>query len=79
MLEQIETYAAKRTDFAVVRRRFHKGIENFLTQYRMVADSWMLFDNSEAVPRLIAEQKTGRTTVLDQPLYSRITTWMEGL
>ena len=61
----------------VVRRRFHKGIGNFLKHYRRVTDSWMLFDNSEAIPRLIAEQKAGKTTVLDRKLYSQITISVE--
>lgn len=127
LLEQIDTYAAKRVDFAfettlsgvtylsrlknlreggyrahlfflwipdvrlslarvagrvkmgghdiaeeVVRRRFHKGIQNFLKRYRAKVDSWMIFDNSESIPRLIAEEKEGKIKVADQELYDRI-------
>ena len=61
----------------VVRRRFHKGIEKFLKHYQMITDSWMLFDNSEAIPRLIAEQKAGKTTILDQQLYNQIVKLVE--
>ena len=62
----------------VVRRRFHKGIENFLKHYRAVTDSWMLFDNSGTVPRLIAEEKAGKTDISDQKLYDQIVTVAEG-
>lgn len=127
MLEQIETYASKRIDFAfettlsgmnylsrfkdlkkegygihlfflwipdvklslarvanrvkmgghdiaekVVRRRFHKGINNFFRHYRQVLDSWILFDNSGGVPHSIAEEKSGKLKIFDQELYDRI-------
>ena len=62
----------------VVRRRFHKGIENFLKYYRAVTDSWMLFDNSGTVPRLIAEEKAGKTEISDQKLYSQLLKLVEG-
>jgi len=61
-----------------VRRRFHKGIRNFLKRYRSVTDSWMLFDNSGTTPRLIAEEKVGITRILDRQLYSHILKLAEG-
>ena len=62
----------------VVRRRFHKGIGNFLKHYRTVTDSWMLFDNSGTVPRLIAEEKAGKMDISDQKLYGHILQLAEG-
>ena len=62
----------------VVRRRFHKGIANFLQRYQVVVDSWMLFDNSGSTPHLIAENTLGRMEVHDQKLYNRILQVMEG-
>lgn len=56
----------------VVRRRFHKGIENFSRHYRDNVDSWMLFDNSGSVPYLIAEDKEETMKIFDQELYSQI-------
>ena len=56
----------------VVRRRFHKGLQNLFTRYRPVLDSWMLFDNSEIVPRLIAREEVGELRVCDQVLFARI-------
>ena len=56
----------------VARRRFHKGIQNFLKHYRTIVDSWMLFDNSGRTPHLIAEEKLGKLAVVDQTLYGDI-------
>lgn len=62
----------------VVRRRFDKGIENFLTHYRAAVDSWMLFDNSGTVPHLIAEERAAKIKIFDQKLYSQILNLEEG-
>ena len=62
----------------VVRRRFHKGIANFLRYYQIAVDSWMLFDNSGRVPHLIAEGKLGATKVADQKLYHQVLSIVEG-
>ena len=39
----------------VVRRRYQVGWRNFETLYRHLVDAWALYDNSEAVPKLVAE------------------------
>ena len=56
----------------VVRRRFHKGVENFFRRYRAVVDFWMLFDNSGKVPYLVAKKQSEVAAILDQELYSRV-------
>ena len=58
-----------------VRRRFRRSVDHFLGLYQPLMDSWMLFDNSEAVPRLIAEKKEGESSprVLSADLFSRVT------
>ena len=56
----------------VVRRRFRKGLQNLFTRYRPMLDSWMLFDNSETVPRLIAREELGELRIFDQALFARI-------
>jgi len=38
-----------------VRRRFHRGWENFETTYRPLADGWAVYDNSAEQFRLIEE------------------------
>ena len=37
-----------------VKRRFHRGIYNFFKYYRPLSDTWLLFNNADATPRLIA-------------------------
>lgn len=44
---------------ADVKRRFYRGISNLFQLYRPLLDGWMLFDNSDVQPRLMA-QETGR-------------------
>lgn len=36
-----------------VLRRFARGLENFKQIYRPIADSWVVYDNSNNLPRLI--------------------------
>jgi predicted ABC-type ATPase len=37
----------------IVRRRFDAGLRNFQEIYRGLVNSWILYDNSETVPRFI--------------------------
>ena len=39
----------------VIERRYLRGIENFFTTYKNLADSWVIYNNSYKVPSLIAE------------------------
>lgn len=57
----------------VVRRRFQRGLVNFFSQYAPLADAWTLFDNSEAVPRLIARSANGKIQIGNLTLYNEIT------
>lgn len=56
----------------VVRRRFHKGLQHLFIRYRPLLDSWMLFDNSGTVPRLVAREELGELRVFDEGLFARI-------
>jgi predicted ABC-type ATPase len=56
----------------VVRRRFVRSVYNFFHLYRPLLDSWMLFDNSADLPRLIADEESGNLTVIDDKLFSMI-------
>jgi len=40
---------------SVVRRRFKAGLHNFHQIYSALVDSWILYDNMGATPRIIAE------------------------
>src|SRR5690348_6175768 len=42
-----------------VRRRFGRSIRNFLVHYRPLADAWLLYDNTTAMPQIIASGEGG--------------------
>ena len=56
----------------VVRRRFAKGLTNFVNLYRPILDSWFIFDNSKAIPRLIAFEKSKKREILDPEVFDKI-------
>jgi len=60
-----------------VRRRFARSILNFFQLYRPLLDSWMLFDNSCPVPRLIAEEKDRKENIIDKCLFEGIVRYKE--
>lgn len=55
-----------------VKRRFHRGVYNFLNHYKPLADTWLLFNNSDAVPKLIAQAKGGKAEIIDKALFENI-------
>lgn len=62
----------------VVRRRFHKGIQNLFTLYRPLLDLWMLFDNSGTAPHLIAREEVGTLHAFNQRVFADITRKVRG-
>lgn len=57
----------------VVRRRFHRSIQNFLAYYRQLGDSWILFDNSGATPTVVAFDKHSESRIVNQAFYEAFT------
>ena len=55
-----------------VRRRFDRSIRNFLAHYRLLADSWALYDNTGAMPTVIASEERGRLHVTEPTLYNEL-------
>lgn len=55
-----------------VRRRFKRSTYNLFKLYRPLLDSWYLFDNSTEIPRLIAKEREGHLTIIDEELFTRI-------
>jgi len=53
----------------VIRRRFSRSIKNFFAEYRSLADSWYLFDNSGSMPVVIAFEKAHRLRIMDKENY----------
>lgn len=59
---------------STVRRRFERGLGNFFSLYRPLADSWAIYDNLETgAPRLIAKGGLGASDeVLDADTWKLI-------
>jgi predicted ABC-type ATPase len=55
-----------------VRRRFIKGLANFVGIYRPFWDSWYIFDNSMETPKLIAFERSGLRRILMPETFGRI-------
>lgn len=56
----------------VVRRRFDKGLYNFLHFYQPIIDSWVMFDNSGDTPKMIAYEESGKLKILDPRIYNML-------
>jgi predicted ABC-type ATPase len=59
---------------AVIRRRYRRGLQNFLSLYRSLATTWRLYDNAGAGgPRLVAAGHGPKITyVADRTTWQRI-------
>lgn len=55
-----------------IRRRFDRGVSNLLTEYHVLADTWILFDNSGSYPQLIARADGGEIIETDASLFLKI-------
>jgi predicted ABC-type ATPase len=57
---------------ATVRRRFRRGILNFFHEYQPIVDSWVIFDNSEDIPKMIAFKESGKLEILDSASFDML-------
>jgi predicted ABC-type ATPase len=55
-----------------VKRRFSRGVYNFFKYYKPLSDTWLLFNNADATPKLIAKEKNGKTDVVDKEMFGEI-------
>lgn len=55
-----------------VKRRFRRGIYNFFRYYKPLADTWLLFNNADVAPKLIAREKDGQIDVIDNEAFEKI-------
>lgn len=56
-----------------IRRRYQRGLKNFFTLYRPLADTWRVIDNSQlGFARVIAEMDGTIEKVNDAPLWKAI-------
>jgi hypothetical protein len=56
----------------VVRRRFHKGVNNFIKIYRPLLDSWFIIDNSRETSQMIAFERDGVRKVIAPEIFAKI-------
>ncbi len=56
----------------VVRRRFHKGLNNFIKIYRPLLDSWFIIDNSRETSQMIAFERNGVRKVIAPEIFAKI-------
>lgn len=56
----------------VIGRRFSRSIQNFLREYRSLADSWYLFDNSGRTPAQIAFERSGKLRIIDRDQFQSL-------
>lgn len=55
-----------------VKRRFYRGIYNFVHYYKPLADTWLLFNNADSMPKLIAREKNGQVDVVDKEMFDKM-------
>jgi predicted ABC-type ATPase len=55
-----------------VRRRFYRSIHNFFRYYKALSDNWLLFNNADIMPRLIAREKNKKIEIIDKKLFEKI-------
>jgi predicted ABC-type ATPase len=53
----------------VIHRRFGRSIRNFFADYRALADSWYLFDNTGTRPELIAVERAQKLRIMKPDIY----------
>jgi len=62
---------------STVRRRFDKGIRNFFQVYQRLVDSWVIFDNSADIPKMIAFEESGKCEILQPNLFNILLKYKE--
>jgi len=56
----------------VVRRRFYKGLNNFIKIYLPLLDSWFIIDNSREISQMIAFEKDGVRKIIAPEIFAKI-------
>ena len=55
-----------------IKRRFERSTEKFFKNYRLLADKWILFNNAETKPKIIARKQNAHTDIVDRDLFEHI-------
>jgi predicted ABC-type ATPase len=56
----------------VLHRRYGRSIRNFFADYRALADSWYLFDNTGTKPEVIAVGRRDKVRIIEADTYSAL-------
>jgi predicted ABC-type ATPase len=56
-----------------VKRRFERSMDKFFKEYRLLADKWILFNNAESKPKIIARKQNAHIVIVDNDLFINIT------
>ena len=54
-----------------IKRRFRRSMDNFFKKYRLLADKWILFDNAELKPKIIARKQNAHIDVFNRILFEK--------
>lgn len=55
-----------------IKRRFGRSMNKFFKEYRLLSDKWILFNNAEIRPRIIAKKQNAHIEVVNQNLFEKI-------
>ncbi len=55
-----------------IKRRFERSVNKFLKEYRLLARKWILFNNAETAPKIIAKKQNAHIEIIDQKLFAKI-------
>ena len=53
----------------IIKRRYARGIKNFITLYKDLCDRWMVIDNMYSVPHLLAESNNGAVNIVNEQIW----------
>ena len=53
-------------------RRFERNLEKFFKEYRPLSDKWILFDNSDRIPKIIASKRNAHIDIIKSNLFKQI-------
>ncbi len=55
-----------------IKRRFKRSISRFFKEYRLLADKWILFNNEDIKPNIIAKKQNNHIDVKNKKLFNEI-------
>ena len=55
-----------------IRRRFKRGLRNFIDEYGPAANTWTLFDNVDRRAKIVAFKKNDQVTIVNGETYRRV-------